>query len=393
MRLKRVLVLPLLAAAAMAVLLASGAEPVKKAPARPAKKLVVAIGRDIPPFIMQKASKGLEVDILRDSLKGYDLKFIQVSYKDLPAAVQKKKADAAAAVLAAKDGSFYSDPFISFHNVAISKKSAKLKIDGVAGLKGQPVLCWQNACMDLGTEFEKMFSTKGTERKHYTEFPDQRLQVQKFWQSKNAVIVIDRDIFAAFSEQLKHSMDDVTIHAIFPPVTHFQVAFKDESVRDEFNKGLARLREDGTLAKLYKQNNVPFEDSADQDVRRAAADFYTALNALFKGDVQPMEQVWSHASDVTYMGPAGGIQVGWQDVLAEWKKQAAMKLGGEVKAERLQVTLGKDLAIIQNQEKGQNTVDGKAMTVSIRATSIFRKEAGKWKMISHHADILPQLKK
>jgi ketosteroid isomerase-like protein len=131
----------------------------------------------------------------------------------------------------------------------------------------------------------------------------------------------------------------------------------------------------------------------EKAVRQATAQFYVALNALFTGDVMPMTAVWSHADDVTYMGPDGGFQVGWKRVLANWQLQAAKKLGGSVKSAGMRVTVGRDLAITQNFEEGENTNadNGRPQKVSIRATNVFRKENGKWKMISHHTDLLPFL--
>ena len=124
-------------------------------------------------------------------------------------------------------------------------------------------------------------------------------------------------------------------------------------------------------------------------VEEATAQFYTSLNALFTGDAGPMQNVWSHADDVTYMGPAGEIQVGWSQVLETWEEQAALKLGGKVEPSELRITVGDDLAIAQCYEKGSNLdADGRAVEVSIRATSIFRKENGTWKMIGHHTDLL-----
>ena len=71
---------------------------------------------------------------------------------------------------------------------------------------------------------------------------------------------------------------------------------------------------------------------------------------------------------------------------------AALKLGGKVEAVDIRVFTGHDIAITQNYEKGENKdPDGKAISVSIRATNIFRKEAGEWKMISHQTDLLPYL--
>ncbi|MCP4000881.1 MAG: nuclear transport factor 2 family protein [Gammaproteobacteria bacterium] len=135
-----------------------------------------------------------------------------------------------------------------------------------------------------------------------------------------------------------------------------------------------------------------FASNETQAVKAAVDNFYLALNSMFIGDVQPMEQIWSHKDDVTYMGPAGGLHVGWQQVLADWEQQAKLKLGGKVEPKDMQITVGRDLAIISNYEVGENTgPDGKIEDVTIRATNLFRMEDGAWKMIGHHTDLLPFL--
>jgi ketosteroid isomerase-like protein len=128
-----------------------------------------------------------------------------------------------------------------------------------------------------------------------------------------------------------------------------------------------------------------------QAVPQVAAQFYAALNAMFDGNVAPMNAVWSHDEDVTYMGPDGKFIVGWDQVSATWKRQADMKLGGKVQPEATHVTVGQDLAIVECLEVGENIVQGKPQTVSLRATNIFRKKDGQWKMIGHHTDLLPFL--
>jgi ketosteroid isomerase-like protein len=131
-----------------------------------------------------------------------------------------------------------------------------------------------------------------------------------------------------------------------------------------------------------------------REVEQAAAQFYQSLNALFTGDVAPMEQVWSHEADVSYMGPAGGFEIGWEKVQANWDLQASKLLGGHVEPSEMTVTVGNDLAIVQCYERGNNVdPQGRPLPVDIRATNIFRKENGQWKMIGHHTDLLPYLQK
>lgn len=131
-----------------------------------------------------------------------------------------------------------------------------------------------------------------------------------------------------------------------------------------------------------------------EGVRAAAETFYSALNVMFTGELEPMKEVWSHKDDVTYMGPGGGFRLGWKQILADWETQAALKLGGKVEPKEMRITVGHDLAIVSNYEIGQNvSADGKPQTVTIRATNLFRKENGNWKMIGHHTDVLPFLQK
>jgi len=131
-----------------------------------------------------------------------------------------------------------------------------------------------------------------------------------------------------------------------------------------------------------------------EGVLKVTEQFYTALNVLFTGSSAPMEEVWSHAANTTYMGPAGGVRLGWSQIQAEWKTQASLKLGGKVEPKDLHMTVGHDLAIVSNYEVGENVgLDGKPQKVEIRATNLFRKEHGKWKMIGHHTDLLSFLQK
>ncbi len=131
---------------------------------------------------------------------------------------------------------------------------------------------------------------------------------------------------------------------------------------------------------------VPSDEST---IERATANFYRSINAMFQGDVEPLKDVWSHAEDVTYMGPDGTVNVGWNDVLGNLQKQATMKLGGEIRHEPIMVTSSPDLAIMECRELGENVIDGKPVQVSLRATNVFRKENGEWKLIGHHTDKLP----
>ena len=145
---------------------------------------------------------------------------------------------------------------------------------------------------------------------------------------------------------------------------------------------------------LLKFSPVFASGNDQQEIQDAVANFYSALNLMFTGDAKQMKEVWSHSSDITYMGPMGGLNVGWEQVQKIWNEQAALKLGGKVEPQEMKMNIGNDLAITSNYEMGENTnANGESQKVKIRATNIFRKESGKWKMIGHHTDLLPYLAK
>tara|TARA_R110000868_G_scaffold91999_9_gene254991 strand:+ start:1367 stop:1861 length:495 start_codon:yes stop_codon:yes gene_type:complete len=139
---------------------------------------------------------------------------------------------------------------------------------------------------------------------------------------------------------------------------------------------------------------APAADNEEAAVLAANAGFYSALNILFTGDAAPMMDVWSHAEDVTYMGPTGTYDRGWKAISKNWEAQAALKLGGKVEPAEMNTVVGTDIAVISEYEEGENTnADGEVAKVKLRGTNIFRKEDGAWKLIGHHTDTLPYLDK
>lgn len=134
-------------------------------------------------------------------------------------------------------------------------------------------------------------------------------------------------------------------------------------------------------------------DPNKEAVNKALGQFYMALNQMFRGDVEPMKKVWSHSPGVTYLPPDGEYLVGWEDTLKSWQEQAALKLGGSIRPTELNYNIGGTIAVVQNYEVGENFTNNEQVEVKIRATNVFRKEDGQWKMVSHHTDELPFLKK
>ncbi|HEY8742879.1 MAG TPA: nuclear transport factor 2 family protein [Chloroflexota bacterium] len=133
--------------------------------------------------------------------------------------------------------------------------------------------------------------------------------------------------------------------------------------------------------------------TASHDVADASARFYAAVNQLQKGDPEPMFALWSHRADVLNAGPQGGRQQGWEEVRAYFANAARLAGAnpGAVSATVSDaiITMVGDIAYVYGTEEVQVTGDGQVRRFTARATNIYRREAGGWKLVYRHADAPP----
>ena len=131
--------------------------------------------------------------------------------------------------------------------------------------------------------------------------------------------------------------------------------------------------------------------SAEDEVRQASEQYYTALSSLLTGDAGPLMQIWSHSPDVTAMNPYVGREVGWQQLKPVIERIAQLCQGSQATLwlqDRL-IRVGGELAYETGIESGQGIIMGKQTTISHRVTNIYRREAGGWKMVHRHTDLNP----
>ncbi|MBI1221042.1 MAG: hypothetical protein GC180_00425 [Bacteroidetes bacterium] len=120
--------------------------------------------------------------------------------------------------------------------------------------------------------------------------------------------------------------------------------------------------------------------------------FYAGLNEMFKGNIEPLNEVWSHSDSISYMGPFGGALKGWTAIGKDFANVAAMRLGGKISCNYQNVYAGTEMGFVSCIEEGENIdPDGNPVKVSHRATNIYQVEDGKWRLVHHHTDISNQL--
>jgi len=216
--------------------------------------LNIAFHFDRPPYMFGKtSSKGIEVDLVKEILssQGYEINVHQMSKSRMENILESNQIfDAVASVSNSNDGSFYSDKYSLYEDFAISRKSDGLDIDSIKDLAKYDFVSWKNAYNDLGKTFYRYFNPQDGIAKHsYHDRSSQKDQHSLFFSKKIDVIVVDKMIFKWYRNEFNNK-EEYTFHNILPLATNSGIKFRDKNVRDDFNRGLKKLKQNGRYQEI-----------------------------------------------------------------------------------------------------------------------------------------------
>jgi ketosteroid isomerase-like protein len=130
----------------------------------------------------------------------------------------------------------------------------------------------------------------------------------------------------------------------------------------------------------------PMTGGLDADAAEFVERCHRALKEHTGGNPRPYLDLWSDADDVSLMGGVGGHQVGL-DQVTELLTAAAKTLNYETwDAENLVTGFDETLGFTVELERLTRHVDGEIEEMSLRATTIYRREEGAWRVIHRHGD-------
>ncbi len=221
-----------------------------------AKEVLMAFSQDIPPYIFQKHSKGIEIDIIAAALayKGHTLKPFYFPLGRVPIAFTHKLVNAAMGDMGVdleSQGGFYADPAVIYDNVFITLKSRAISIEKPSDLDLLRVVSFQGADKRYPKWLKKV-----QEDGRFYGISDQLTQVKLLHFGRYDVVLSDRYIFRYFVKQL-NLMNVLEVHEVeehkFTTVNpdDYRPVFRDKKIRDDFNLGLSKLKESGEFNKIY----------------------------------------------------------------------------------------------------------------------------------------------
>jgi ketosteroid isomerase-like protein len=130
----------------------------------------------------------------------------------------------------------------------------------------------------------------------------------------------------------------------------------------------------------------------DPSLRDAVIQLEEATRRFNKGDPSLYSQLTSNREEVTLLGGAGGHEKGREKIIARYELVSGKRKGAQYKVSFEYLSYGetKDMAYTVAIERrvSPNAADQTKATETLRATHIFRKEDGVWKLIHRHADPL-----
>jgi len=129
-------------------------------------------------------------------------------------------------------------------------------------------------------------------------------------------------------------------------------------------------------------------DRPDADAVEFLERCHDALRQHTGGNPRPYLDLWSQAEDVSLMGGVGGHRVGIAAV-SDLLTAAAKTLNYTTwNAENLVTSFSDTLGFTVELERLTREIEGETETMSLRATSVYRREDGAWKVIHRHGDSL-----
>ena len=126
-------------------------------------------------------------------------------------------------------------------------------------------------------------------------------------------------------------------------------------------------------------------DDVDQLIKR----YQLALDELMKGNPEPVQKLFSHREDASLANPYSPPVRGWDEVARTTEHAASLRRDGRATGfEIVAKHVTPELAHVVQIEHLESKVGGMEdiTPYALRATMIFRPEAGTWKVVHRHAD-------
>lgn len=231
------------------------------------KKITIACGDALAPWVMPAKDNGIIISLLRESLEpaGYDIEMFYFPYARRIKSYQFDDMDAVCdikpkTIALEKLEGFLSDEAYAYENFAYALKKHHFNFTHLKDLVSHSIMSWQGAAKHLGSDYAEMAKNNPL----YRENNSQELQIELLFLGRFDVIQLDQNIFDYYRLKVasETTIDTSQLVDKFPLFgkSPNSILFREEQIRDAFNKGLKALKQSGRydeIFSLYSSNSFP----------------------------------------------------------------------------------------------------------------------------------------
>lgn len=217
------------------------------------KELNIIFDKKREPFIFSNSYlKGIEFDLIKEVFKDYKTKinYSSSNYENIYNAFKNNDSfDMLSSIKERNDELYYSNDFITLSNVFITRVKDNITINSVKDLKDKKIVAFPNAHMFSSKEFYSMFKPE-TREDNYTEEEDHKA-IKLFLDKKVDIILMDNNIFKWHLKYMSNTqLSKYKFNYLKGSNNTLKLAFKNENLRNIFNKNLEKIKESGTYQKI-----------------------------------------------------------------------------------------------------------------------------------------------
>jgi ketosteroid isomerase-like protein len=145
-------------------------------------------------------------------------------------------------------------------------------------------------------------------------------------------------------------------------------------------------------AQIYNKSSSKMKTEirimSNEDFDQAVKQYNLAMNDFFKGDPQPINNLYSKSDEISLAQLSGPFAFGRSQVTETARRNATKYREGETTFQTLAKHETSDFAYIVQIERTNAKIAGssKVSSLALRVTSIFRREDGVWKLLHRHVD-------
>jgi len=216
-------------------------------------ELNIIFERKREPFIFSNSYlKGIEYDLIKEVFKDYKTKinYSNVIFDNLYDTFKNNDAiDIVSSIKKRDDAFYYSDDFVTLGNVFITRVEDNITINSIKDLKDKKIVAFRDAYKVSSKEFYSMFNPKiRTDNYKEVEAED---AVRTFLNKKADILFLDNNIFKWHLKYIKESsISQYKLDYLKGSNNTLKLGFKNENLRNIFNKNLAKIKESGKYQKI-----------------------------------------------------------------------------------------------------------------------------------------------